>query len=723
VPRDTLAVFFPVANHTAIAMQPFHVLCCFLLLAPVVSEQGCPIGKTMELFASLNAKIAAQAGEEAKAFNEYVEWCDGAAGNLRNEIKTGESKKEELEATINKCKADVEANSVKIEDLSASISADTAELKKAISIRRKEAAVFSASEGELLDAIETLGRAIGILQKEMSNNPASFAQVDTSNLDSVLKGLSAVISAAGFSNDDQVKLTALVQQSSQTDSDDDLLGAPAAAVYESHSSSIFDVIEGLKEKAEGQLSDLRKGEAAATHNYNMLRQSLEDSVEADSKDMDEEKSLKAGSEEAQAVAEGDREETSKELNKDKESLDTAKTTCMTVAADHEASTRSRSEEMTALNQAAKILADGYGAAWQTYCPNDSCGFSRPGGWTFLQLTSRTDLSKREVVSIVKKLAKSHHSAALAQLASRISSVMKFGGEDVFAKVKNLISEMLSKLEASAQAEASEKAYCDEELAKTDAKKGELEAVATRLTSKIDLAAAKSAELKGEEKVLQSELATIASEQSDMDRIRAEEKALFDKAKSDLTTGIAAIQKAIGVLKEYYSGAALVQSGASFDSFMQQPAAPQQHSPAAGAGGSIVSIMEVMESAFTKSLAARETEEADDAAVYEKTTQDNNLANTMKTQDVAYKTKEHKGLDKSIADLSGDRDNTNTELSAVLEYFGKIKERCLAKPETYEARRARREAEIDGLKNALQILESETAFMQHGKRSQHGHFLG
>merc|ERR1711959_257859 len=82
----------------------------------------------------------------------------------------------------------------------------------------------------------------------------------------------------------------------------------------------------------------------------------------------------------------------------------------------------------------------------------------------------------------------------------------------------------------------------------------------------------------------------------------------------------------------------------------------------------------------------------------------------------YKTKEYKGLDKSISDLSGERDNTNTELSAVLEYYAKIKDRCIAKPESYEERKARREAEIKGLKEALQILEDETAFMQRGKHS-------
>merc|ERR1719271_1536243 len=124
--------------------------------------------------------------------------------------------------------------------------------------------------------------------------------------------------------------------------------------------------------------------------------------------------------------------------------------------------------------------------------------------------------------------------------------------------------------------------------------------------------------------------------------------------------------------------------------MQQPAKPKKHSKSGGAGGSIIDILEVCESDFTKNLAAEEQEESDAIAVYEKTTQDNKSATTMKSQ-------EHKGMDKSISELSGDRDTTNTELSAVLDYYAKIKDRCIAKPESYEERKARREAEIQGLK--------------------------
>merc|ERR1719387_200006 len=332
------------------------------------------------------------------------------------------------------------------------------------------------------------------------------------------------------------------------------------------------------------------------------------------------------------------------------------------------------------------------------------------------------MKNAEVVTLIKKLARQQHSTALAQLASRIKGVMAYGaGDDVFAKVKGLISDMIAKLEKEAEAEATEKAYCDEEMSKTEAKKGELEGVITRLTSKIDLNSAKSAELKGEVKTLQAELAALSKEQASMDSIRAEEKAAYDKAKAELEAGIGGVQKALGVLKDYYEGgAALLQKAGGFNAFMQQPAKPETHSKSSGAGGSIIDILEVCESDFTKNLADEETEESDAIAVYEKTTQDNKLAVTTKTQDVKYKTKEFKGLDKSISELSGERDNTNTELSAVLEYYAKIKDRCIAKPETYEEHKARREAEINGLKEALSILESEAAFTQRGKRGHRNH---
>merc|ERR1712241_1568917 len=106
--------------------------------------------------------------------------------------------------------------------------------------------------------------------------------------------------------------------------------------------------------------------------------------------------------------------------------------------------------------------------------------------------------------------------------------------------------------------------------------------------------------------------------------------------------------------------------------------------------------------------------------YEKVSQENAVVKKTKEQDVKYKSLEAKSQDKTAADYSADRETTNTELSAVLDYYGKIKDRCIAKPETYASRKAHRAAEIKGLKQALSILEDETAFVQRKRR---GSFRG
>ena len=69
------------------------------------------------------------------------------------------------------------------------------------------------------------------------------------------------------------------------------------------------------------------------------------------------------------------------------------------------------------------------------------------------------------------------------------------------------------------------------------------------------------------------------------------------------------------------------------------------------------------------------------------------------------------LDKSVTEYTSDLDNVQSELDAVLEYFGRINDQCVAVAETYAERTARREAELAGLKDALQILESESALVQ------------
>mmetsp|Transcript_54892 Transcript_54892/g.161376 ORF Transcript_54892/g.161376 Transcript_54892/m.161376 type:complete len:1469 (-) Transcript_54892:120-4526(-) len=221
-------------------------------------------------------------------------------------------------------------------------------------------------------------------------------------------------------------------------------------------------------------------------------------------------------------------------------------------------------------------------------------------------------------------------------------------------------------------------------------KAEDESTLADLTGRLDLLFEQVAEL-------QASLAALRSSSAEMDKIRAEEKALFGKSSEELELGIEGVKKALQVLTEYY---------AKDD---------KAHSSADGAGEGIIGLLEVCESDFSKDLAEITAVEQTAQAEHETMTKESELELTMKTQDVTYKTKESKSLDKSVGETSSDRSTVQAELDAILDYWSKIQDECVAKAEPYAEIKARREAEISGLKEALTILESEVALVQKSAR--------
>merc|ERR1719446_600186 len=156
--------------------------------------------------------------------------------------------------------------------------------------------------------------------------------------------------------------------------------------------------------------------------------------------------------------------------------------------------------------------------------------------------------------------------------------------DIFSKVKGLISDMIEKLLAEAEADATEKAFCDKELAETNQKKADKEAAIEKLSTQIDSQTAKSAKLKEEVATLQKELAALAKAQAEMDKLRAEEKAAYDVNSAEMAKGVKGVKLALKVLNDYYS-----KEGKS-------------HASAQGAGEGIIGLLEVVEADFSKGLA-------------------------------------------------------------------------------------------------------------------------
>jgi len=645
-------------------------------VATASADEGSPVGKVIEMISDLQAKVIKEGEATQKTYEEFSTWCEERSGEVQREITTAKGEVMNLKASIEKESATIQTSTARIEEVAAEIASAEADLAAATKIRNSENADFKTFEADTADTIDTIERAIGVIEKGLTGG-ASMVQFQHSG--GVVAALAAMVKAEAISGGDAKKLTALLQ----SNDDDDDVNAPAATVFENSAGSgnIIDSLNGLLDKANAQLEDARSTEKSSLQNFEMLAMSLNDQIKYANKELEEAKKAKAEAEEYKGTAEGDLGVTTTDLNDDVSTLASLHHDCMSKASEFETEVTSRSEELKALAEAKKIVIEATSLSQTSE--------------SFLQLSTRSDLVDFEAVRYVRDLAKKQHSNALAQLASRMDTTVRFGGsnkEDVFAKIKVMVNDMIAKLEAEAAADATEKAFCDKEVpeaqAKVDDKADEIE----KITAKIDKMTAKSTTLKTEVSAIQAQLGDLTKSQAEMDKIRLDEKAVYEAAKPELERAIAGIQKALKVLNDYYSKDA-------------------SHGSAGGSSTGIIGLLEVCESDFSKELA--EITDAEDKAIYfyEQETKENEVTKVTKEQDVKFKTRAAAGLDKSVAEYTSDRSGVQAESDAVKEQLKQLKARCAGKAETYAERKSRREEEMAGLHEAMEVLESQTALIQ------------
>merc|ERR1719502_975397 len=600
--------------------------------------------------------------------------CHDDSMDLQFSIETGKKDVERAKATIADEEAKIGAAEAKIEELSTTIATGEKDLASATAIREKENDDFKKLEKELMEAVSMLERAYGIIEREMAKTGFIQGKASKESMDKVTNALDAVIVSAGVNSADKAKVQALLQ-ATQGSSDEDLefqpAGAPDPAAYKSKSGGILSVLEDMLEKAKAELASAQKAEMNSAFDFKMLKQKIEDAVAFGEKTLAETKAAKAAADEAHL----------KDLQQE----------CMTSAEEDTESKKSRAEELEALATAKKILEEKTGAA-----ADRAYSFLQIG--TVSKAGTKTKEVKQHVLDLLQSLAQKINDKQLSLLAQRIQSAAMLG-EDPFAKIKGLISEMIEKLEAEAAKEAAHKAFCDKEMSETKAKKEDKETELDDLSTKIDKATSKIAKLTEEIATLSKELGEIAAAQKKADEMRQEQAAAWAAAKADYEQGLEGVGMALQVLRDYYA-----EKDESFiqgdkDAFLQGKMGQgvQKHSKATGASTGIIGMLEVVESDFSKLLS-----------------QGNAIATTEKETAVKYKTKDSKETEARLAGLKEDKEVASKEHDAIMDYWEKLQPMCIAKPEPYAERKRRREAEIAGLKEALTILEEEAgspAFLQ------------
>merc|ERR1719161_2597986 len=278
----------------------------------------------------------------------------------------------------------------------------------------------------------------------------------------------------------------------------------------------------------------------------------------------------------------------------------------------------------------------------------------------------------------------------------------------------MIKDLVAKLEADASAEADQKAWCDEEMEKSTSKRDEnIGAMEGDLAAK-STAEAKIAQLKEEIQTLLEEIAELNKSLNEATELRGKEKADNTKTLADATAGLAGVTKAMKILKDFYDNA-LIQTKTQYkppkgdasgmtvgdlapDSFSGDFSGNQD------AATGIIGHLDVIKSDFEGTIDATKAAEDEAESEFDSFKSESEADISSKEGDIKTKEGEVASTTGDLADYKSDL-KTHTELKAdALQELAKLQPACVDTGSDYAEKVARREQEIESLKNAYVIFD-------------------
>lgn len=678
-------------------------------------QEGSPVAKIIQMLGEMKAKVETDIETETKEMEEFMQFCDDESKTKEYALKDGERLLADLGATIANSAAIISEAEDEITTLGTEISTKERELDGAVKIREAEHADFKTTEADLAKSVDSIGRAIAAVKQGKAFLQGKRARISQKKYREMAEAVQKVVDSAILTGHQKRSLKAFIQTGDKDDNSlslKALLKQPQGGAYASKTGGILDLLEETKDKAEAELSSCRKAEMEASHEFNLLKQSLENELATKKERLSTATSDKATAEQASGEAGSKKIETEKSKAANTDYLNTLKQDCQSKAVEWEERLKSAKGEIEAIAKATQILQDGAKAALvqvssrvrrssaamrvKLHTLRDPFRVDDDGDQSEDDDDERDDWEERVRAKMVKKLkalAAGHRSFALNQLVSRVKA-------DPMAKIKGLIEEMIAKLTAEAAADASKKAFCDEEMGKSSKAQKDKTTKKDKYHARLDQAEATKVKLLAQISEAEAEMAEVDNAQAEATKIRNAENAEFKKAQADYQSSEEACAQAVEVLRQYYTGAAFIQVRAT--TTLRSSSKLRLHSP--DAGNAIIQFLEYAQQDFAKLLADVEMSENESQTSFDKMTTENKVAKATLLAEAKGAQSEVARLSDSIEDYSDDLSSTTKELEAVTMYLEKLKPECEAAPISAADKMAARKAEIEGLKEALSILE-------------------
>jgi len=404
----------------------------------------------------------------------------------------------------------------------------------------------------------------------------------------------------------------------------------------------------------------------------------------------------ADTDEKNAQAKEDIEDTKKSLGADEQFLMMLKEKCSMTDSEWEERQKTRQLEMEACSKALAVLSgdDAHDLFTKTFNPS------------LLQKENAMHSERRTQASkLLSAVAQKFNNPRLATLAVRVRL-------DAFTRVKKAIDDMVAQLLKEKEDEIKHKDFCVEEFNSNELQTEKKERAKQDLTAKIEDLEATIKALTDAIDTLKSEIAEMQVQMKRAGEDREKENKEFQMTVADQRATQKLLTAALNILKGFYAkkAKAFLQK--------QEPAGPppppgfEAYKKNAAAGGVMGMIQQIINDA--KAMEAETIRSEEDAQkAYEDFVKETNTSIEAKSKDIVNKSEARSQAEIDLVEANKDKEAVMLELEQLSNYKAELHQSCDFVMKNFEIRQTARDEEIEALRQAKAILSGAKfeAFLQ------------
>eukprot|EP00427_Karlodinium_veneficum_P036081 CAMPEP_0169299638 /NCGR_PEP_ID=MMETSP1016-20121227/67162_1 /TAXON_ID=342587 /ORGANISM="Karlodinium micrum, Strain CCMP2283" /LENGTH=695 /DNA_ID=CAMNT_0009391873 /DNA_START=56 /DNA_END=2143 /DNA_ORIENTATION=- len=643
-----------------------------------------PVSKVITLLKDMLKQLEKEAEEDEEIYDKMACWCETNDKEKTKSIADAEARISDLTTKIEELTAASARLNTEIKNLEKEVAENQAALDKATAIRQKQLAEFNEEEKDALEAISALKAAITVLSKHNS-----FLQIPKSHMAGVAASVQnqmqkhASLLKGVLTHAERRAIAAFVQ------SPEDYFDASPTfkQSYAPQSGEIFGILKQMLETFENNLSASQKEEMANQKAYEDLKKAKEDEIAAGQAQIDSKTQELADTDEKNAQAKEDIEDTKNTLSADEQFLMMLKEKCSMTDKEWEERQKTRQLEMEAVSKALAILSsdDAHDLFTKTFNPS------------FAQKDSSTNSERRgRAMQVLRAVAQKTGNPRLATLAEQVKL-------DAFTRVKKAIDDMVAQLLKEKEDEIKHKDFCTDEFNSNELQTDKKTRAKEDLSAKIADLEMTIKQLSEALEALQSEISELQVQLKRAGEDREKQNKEFQETVSDQRATQKLLTQALNVLKSFYekkAKVALLQK--------EEPAGPppppgfEGYKKNAAASGVLGLISQIINDAKAMEAETIRSEE-DSQKAYEDYVKDTNSSIEEKSRDIVHKSSTKAKAEADLVQAKDDHEAVLLELEQLGNYKSELHGSCDFIVKNFEIRQSARDEEIEALKQAKAIL--------------------